>query len=244
MGFYIPEDDILHSHRRENLKSYAVLWIIPLLMPASKTVITVLQTALIKCGREVTDPRSFAGRSNKGDYVRVCNKSPIFYCFKVMRAAHSRNTVLPPTHISVTLSRSNHWIARSRLMVVQVKAEVASGLSLTTEDDDTLTWERDRNREMTRLTTFGCSREKTCEDGETRMKTTSRCSREKTHEDGETRIKTTSRCSREKTEEGETRIKTTLGCSWEKTHEDGETRIKTTLGCSREKTHEDEERQL
>jgi hypothetical protein len=21
-GFYIPEDDILHSHRRENLKSY------------------------------------------------------------------------------------------------------------------------------------------------------------------------------------------------------------------------------
>jgi hypothetical protein len=22
MGFYIPEDDILHSHRRENLKSY------------------------------------------------------------------------------------------------------------------------------------------------------------------------------------------------------------------------------
>jgi hypothetical protein len=23
LGFYIPEDDILHSHRRENLKSYA-----------------------------------------------------------------------------------------------------------------------------------------------------------------------------------------------------------------------------
>jgi hypothetical protein len=23
-GFYIPEDDILHSHRRENLKSYIV----------------------------------------------------------------------------------------------------------------------------------------------------------------------------------------------------------------------------
>jgi hypothetical protein len=22
MGFYIPEDDILYSHRRENLKSY------------------------------------------------------------------------------------------------------------------------------------------------------------------------------------------------------------------------------
>jgi hypothetical protein len=22
LGFYIPEDDILHSHRRENLKSY------------------------------------------------------------------------------------------------------------------------------------------------------------------------------------------------------------------------------
>jgi hypothetical protein len=22
MGFYIPEDDILHSHRRENFKSY------------------------------------------------------------------------------------------------------------------------------------------------------------------------------------------------------------------------------
>jgi hypothetical protein len=25
MGFYIPEDDILHSHRRENLKSYITL---------------------------------------------------------------------------------------------------------------------------------------------------------------------------------------------------------------------------
>jgi hypothetical protein len=23
LGFYIPEDDILHSHRRENLKSYS-----------------------------------------------------------------------------------------------------------------------------------------------------------------------------------------------------------------------------
>jgi hypothetical protein len=28
MGFYIPEDDILHSHRRENLKSYStVQWL-------------------------------------------------------------------------------------------------------------------------------------------------------------------------------------------------------------------------
>jgi hypothetical protein len=25
MGFYIPEDDILHSHCRENLKSYIAL---------------------------------------------------------------------------------------------------------------------------------------------------------------------------------------------------------------------------
>jgi hypothetical protein len=25
LGFYIPEDDILHSHRRENLKSHIVL---------------------------------------------------------------------------------------------------------------------------------------------------------------------------------------------------------------------------
>jgi hypothetical protein len=24
LGFYIPEDDILHSHRRENLNSYMV----------------------------------------------------------------------------------------------------------------------------------------------------------------------------------------------------------------------------
>jgi hypothetical protein len=27
LGFYIPEDDILHSHRRENLKSYIALTI-------------------------------------------------------------------------------------------------------------------------------------------------------------------------------------------------------------------------
>jgi hypothetical protein len=25
LGFYIPEDDILHSHRRENIKSYTLL---------------------------------------------------------------------------------------------------------------------------------------------------------------------------------------------------------------------------
>jgi hypothetical protein len=25
LGFYIPEDDIFHSHRRENLKSYTVI---------------------------------------------------------------------------------------------------------------------------------------------------------------------------------------------------------------------------
>jgi hypothetical protein len=25
LGFYIPEDDILHRHRRENLKSYIAL---------------------------------------------------------------------------------------------------------------------------------------------------------------------------------------------------------------------------
>jgi hypothetical protein len=25
LGFYIPEDDILHSHRRETLKSYIAL---------------------------------------------------------------------------------------------------------------------------------------------------------------------------------------------------------------------------
>jgi hypothetical protein len=25
LGFYIPEDDIFHSHRRENLKSYIAL---------------------------------------------------------------------------------------------------------------------------------------------------------------------------------------------------------------------------
>jgi hypothetical protein len=24
LGFYIPEDDILHSHRRENVRSYIV----------------------------------------------------------------------------------------------------------------------------------------------------------------------------------------------------------------------------
>jgi hypothetical protein len=26
MGFYIPEDDIFHSHRRENLKSYILMF--------------------------------------------------------------------------------------------------------------------------------------------------------------------------------------------------------------------------
>jgi hypothetical protein len=34
--FYIPEDDILHSHRRENLKSYIIqLLPIYLILPAS-----------------------------------------------------------------------------------------------------------------------------------------------------------------------------------------------------------------
>jgi hypothetical protein len=29
LDFYIPEDDILHSHRRENLKSYKKLIVFP-----------------------------------------------------------------------------------------------------------------------------------------------------------------------------------------------------------------------
>jgi hypothetical protein len=28
LGFYIPEDGILHSHRRENLKSYIDSWLV------------------------------------------------------------------------------------------------------------------------------------------------------------------------------------------------------------------------
>jgi hypothetical protein len=27
LEFYIPEDDILHSHCRENLKSYSINWL-------------------------------------------------------------------------------------------------------------------------------------------------------------------------------------------------------------------------
>jgi hypothetical protein len=30
LGFYIPEDDILHSHRLKNLKSYYIPTFIPL----------------------------------------------------------------------------------------------------------------------------------------------------------------------------------------------------------------------
>jgi hypothetical protein len=29
LGFHIPEDGVLHSHRRENLKSYIVVLLIP-----------------------------------------------------------------------------------------------------------------------------------------------------------------------------------------------------------------------
>jgi hypothetical protein len=36
LGFYIPEDDILHSHRRENLKSY-------LLLKRSRCIDTLIQ---------------------------------------------------------------------------------------------------------------------------------------------------------------------------------------------------------
>jgi hypothetical protein len=34
LGFYIPEDDILHSHRRENLKSYTVMMMMNQLVEA------------------------------------------------------------------------------------------------------------------------------------------------------------------------------------------------------------------
>jgi hypothetical protein len=40
LGLYIPEDDILHSHRRENLKSYSLQLFSPTLssVPASLAV--------------------------------------------------------------------------------------------------------------------------------------------------------------------------------------------------------------
>jgi hypothetical protein len=35
VGFYIPEEDILHSHRRENLKSDAVKKVVTLHQPST-----------------------------------------------------------------------------------------------------------------------------------------------------------------------------------------------------------------
>jgi hypothetical protein len=47
LGFYIPEDGILHSHRRENLKSYK--YILPLRYVITSDAITSAQfLALIK----------------------------------------------------------------------------------------------------------------------------------------------------------------------------------------------------
>jgi hypothetical protein len=40
LGFYIPEDDILHSHRRENLKSYAAC-----VVPSSPIFVTLMKEA-------------------------------------------------------------------------------------------------------------------------------------------------------------------------------------------------------
>jgi hypothetical protein len=37
LGFYIPEDDILHSHRRENLKSYTAHFLTSYLFSLPKT---------------------------------------------------------------------------------------------------------------------------------------------------------------------------------------------------------------
>jgi hypothetical protein len=37
LGFYIPEDDILHSHCRENLKPYTAYWIMMMLSLAEAT---------------------------------------------------------------------------------------------------------------------------------------------------------------------------------------------------------------
>jgi hypothetical protein len=43
LGFYIPEDDILHSHRRENLKSHIVFAsVFRFLHPAALMTLTAL----------------------------------------------------------------------------------------------------------------------------------------------------------------------------------------------------------
>jgi hypothetical protein len=46
LGFYITEDDILHSHRRENLKSYMVS---VGLMDRAKAVISKVRQYYIQC---------------------------------------------------------------------------------------------------------------------------------------------------------------------------------------------------
>jgi hypothetical protein len=41
LGFYIPEDDILHSHCRENLKSYTVIVISTITQSNATATVTV-----------------------------------------------------------------------------------------------------------------------------------------------------------------------------------------------------------
>jgi hypothetical protein len=44
LGFYIPGDDILHSHRRENRKSYIVAEIF-VAVPKADDVVTILDVS-------------------------------------------------------------------------------------------------------------------------------------------------------------------------------------------------------
>jgi hypothetical protein len=49
LGFYIPEDDNLDSHRRENLKSYTMCSYSHILRPVGTVVRRFLQVLFAKC---------------------------------------------------------------------------------------------------------------------------------------------------------------------------------------------------
>jgi hypothetical protein len=100
LGFYIPEDDILHSHRRENLKSYIALtsWT----LAETKCVCCEIRTGFFIPEDDILHSHSLENlkscifvflRCRNFHYVNLQSKS--IFLSAIIRCAHSFLSLAP-----------------------------------------------------------------------------------------------------------------------------------------------------